>query len=172
MTCCDVFEHMPAPLRAAALGEMRRVLADGGRLVVTTPHQGLLSLLDPENVRHYFPRVHKLVFSLVKGREKYRLRYGGQRFGNFSPGATQHVHFSERELSDELTAAGFQVEEVRYFTLVYPLVKTVLWFAESLAGRVWGADRVRALCWRIYTWDSDFEAGKLAGCIGIRARKA
>jgi hypothetical protein len=151
---------------------MRRVLADDGALIVTTPHKGLLSAADPENAKYYFPRTHKLVFSLFKGRDKYRTRYGGQRFGNFSSGARRHVHFSTGELSDTLTAAGFRVEEVRYYTLIYPLIRTLLWLAEGLAGRVWGADRVRDLCWTVYTWDADLEPGKLASSIGIRARKS
>jgi ubiquinone/menaquinone biosynthesis C-methylase UbiE len=171
VTCCDVLEHMPPASRAAALREMRRVLSDGGALVVTTPHKGLLSAADPENVKYYFPRAHRLAFSLLKGRDKYQTRYGGERFGNFSSGARRHLHFSTEELSGMLTEAGFRVEEVRYYTLAYPFVKTLLWFAESLAGRVRGARRVRALCWRMYLWDADLEPGKLAGSIGIRATK-
>jgi ubiquinone/menaquinone biosynthesis C-methylase UbiE len=171
VTCCDVLEHMPPGLRAAALREIRRVLADTGALIVTTPHKGLLSAIDPENAKYYFPRTHKLVFSLFKGKEEYRLRYGGRRFGNFSSGAMRHVHFSGRELSEMLTATGFEVDEVQYFTLIYPLVKIVLWFAESLVERVWGADRLTALLWKVYVWDADVEPGKLACSIGIRARK-
>lgn len=172
VTCCDVLEHMPPASRVPALREMRRVLADDGALVVTTPHKGLLSAVDPQNAKYYFPRTHKLVFSLFKGRDKYQRRYGGQRFDNLPRSARQHAHFSARELSEMLTAAGFRVEEVRYYTLIYPLVKTLLWFAESVAGRVWGADRLTALCWKVYVWDADLEPGKLAGFIGIRARKS
>jgi ubiquinone/menaquinone biosynthesis C-methylase UbiE len=171
VTCCDVLEHMPEPLRLAALEEMRRVLADDGALIVTTPHKGIFSALDPENAKYYFPRAHRLIFTALKGKEKYRLRYGGERFGNFSAGAMRHVHFSAAELSEILHASGFEVDEVRYFTLIYPFIKTLLWFAESLAGRVWGADRLTALCWKVYIWDADLEPGRLAGSIGIRAVK-
>lgn len=171
VTCCDVLEHMPAASRLATLREIRRVLADDGVLVVTTPHKGLLSGADPENAKYYFPRAHKLVFSLFNGRDEYEQRYGGQRFGNFSSGARRHVHFSERELSETLSEAGFRTEQVRYFTLIYPLARTALWFAEALAGRAWGSEHLRRLCWAIYVWDADLEPGRLAGSIGIRARK-
>ena len=67
--------------------------------------------------------------------------------------------------------AGFRTEQVRYFTLIYPLARTALWFAEALAGRAWGSEHLRRLCWAIYVWDADLEPGRLAGSIGIRARK-
>jgi ubiquinone/menaquinone biosynthesis C-methylase UbiE len=172
VTCCDVLEHMPPQLRISALTEMRRVLADDGSLIVTTPHRGLFSLLDPENVKYHFPRAHRLIFTLLKGREEYGRRFAGERFGNFSRGAARHVHFSAEELRETLAEAGFTVEEVRYFTLVYPFAKTLLWFAESAAGRVPGARRLTAIAWRIYIWDADLEPGPLAGSIGLRASKA
>lgn len=70
VSCCDVLEHMPAPVRLAVLGELRRVLADDGTLIVTTPHKGLLSAADPENAKFHFPRIHKRLYVLAKGREK------------------------------------------------------------------------------------------------------
>jgi ubiquinone/menaquinone biosynthesis C-methylase UbiE len=172
LTCCDVLEHMPAQLRIAALREMRRVLSDDGKLIVTVPHKGLLSWLDPENIKFRFSRLHRLVFTLVKGREIYRKRYGGQRFGNFSAGAMRHVHFSQAALAATLATAGFRVEEVRYFRLVYPLAKAALWLCESAARRVRGLDRLTQLCWKVYVWDSDLEPGRAASSIGVRAGKA
>ena len=169
ITCCDVLEHMPAALRLASLKEMHRVLSDDGALIVTTPHKGIFAWLDPENAKYYFPRLHRLVFTAIKGREKYRQRFGGERFGNFSAGAMRHLHFSASELSEMLEPAGFQVQEVRYFTLIYPFIKTLLWFAESLVGRVPGARRLTAWCWKVYIWDADLEPGRLAGSIGLRA---
>ena len=172
VTCLDVLEHMPPASRVTALRELRRVLADDGALIVTTPHKGLLSFIDPENVRYYLPRTHKLVYTLLRGRDAYQSVYGGERFGNFSSGARRHDHFSRRELSELLTSAGFRVEAVRFFSLIHPLVKVPLWFTEALGGRVWGADRLTALLVKIYVWDAHLEPGRLAFSIGIRARKS
>jgi ubiquinone/menaquinone biosynthesis C-methylase UbiE len=170
ITCCDVIEHMPPTLRHAALREMRRVLADDGALIVTVPHKGLLSVADPENAKFYFPRLHRLLYRLMKGSEKYQRRYGGERFGNFSAGAERHLHFSRRELAQILDDAGFEVEEVRYYTLIYPLARTLLWLAEGVRGRMLGSERLLKLCWALYNWDADVEPGPLACAIAIRAR--
>jgi hypothetical protein len=161
---------MTPAARLAALSEMRRVLSDDGAIVITTPHKGLLSPLDPENAKYHFPRAHRLVYKLVKGARKYEMRYGGERFGNFSAGTRRHAHFSTRELSTVLAQAGFEVEEARYFTLIYPIVRVALWLAESLAPHMRGLDRVSDLLWKLYRWDADLEPGRLAFCVGIRAR--
>jgi ubiquinone/menaquinone biosynthesis C-methylase UbiE len=170
--CCEVLEHMSEASRAVALAEMRRILRDDGVLIVTTPHKGLFSAADPENAKFHFPRIHKYVYYLTKGREKYMRRYEGERFGNFSAGAERHAHFSRRELGEIVGRAGFRVDEVRYFTLIYPFIRASLWMAESMSGRIWGANRLTALFWRVYTWDADLEPGRLACSIAIRARKA
>lgn len=172
ITCCEVLEHMPPATREAALREMHRVLADDGVLILTVPHKSLLSAADPENAKVNFPRSHKYVYTLAKGRDRYELTYGGKRFGNFSAGARRHVHFSARELAHLLSVAGFQAEEVRYFRPIYPLVRTLLWLTESLEGRVWGMSRAKAWCWSIYTWDADYEPRRRLACsIAIRARR-
>ncbi len=173
VTCCDVLEHMPPDLRVAALLEMRRVLADDGALIVTTPHKGLLSFADPENFKFHFPKLHRYLFTFFKGRQKYMERYGGgERYGNFSAGAERHVHFSTAELSQILETTGFRVERVRYFTLIYPFIRMVLWMTESLAKRVAALEPLSTLCWHVYRWDSDVEPGKLACSIAIRATRA
>ena len=134
VTCCDVIEHMPPTLRSEVLSEMRRVLADDGALIVTVPHKGLLSIADPENAKFHFPRAHKLLYTRLKGSQKYELRYGGERFGNFSSGAERHQHFSRQELTQILRDAGFEVQEVHYYTLIYPVARMALWLTEGLRG--------------------------------------
>jgi ubiquinone/menaquinone biosynthesis C-methylase UbiE len=172
VTCCDVLEHMPEPLRLRSLEEMRRVLSDDGVLVITTPHRGLFSFADTENAKFRFPRLHKLIFTAVKGRAKYQERYGGDRYGNFSEDAERHVHFSAAELSRTIEAAGFRIQEVRYFTLIAPLLAPVLWLIETLARRRSAFNPLRALCWKIYVWDADLEPGRLGNSVAIRATPA
>ncbi len=172
VSCCDVLEHMSGELRISVLKELHRVLADGGALVVTTPHKGLFSSADPENAKHRFPRIHRFVYTRAKGVEKYRERYEGERYGNYSSGASRHVHFSTRALTQTLQAAGFEVQETSYFGLMSPVIHPLLWLAESLAGRVPSARPLKQLFWKMYIWDTDLNPGRLASGIAVRASKA
>jgi ubiquinone/menaquinone biosynthesis C-methylase UbiE len=180
VTCCDVIEHMGEDVRRSALKEMLRVLADDGILVVTTPHKGLFAFADPENFKFHVPRLHRLVYQTLHGRERYERRYGGKRFGNYSGGDERHRHFSTAELSDILRDAGFEIEAVRYYTLIYPFARTVLWLTQGAKKRLpassralqnW-SDRLLLLCWRLYMWDADLECGRASCSIAVRARKA
>lgn len=180
VTCCDVLEHMSEDVRRTALAEMHRVLSDDGTLIVTTPHKGLLSFADPENFKFHVPRLHRIAFSALKGRERYERIYGGMQFGNYSgEGAQRHRHFSTDELARILREAGFQVETVRYYTLIHPFARTALWTAQGLRHRLASSSRFadRACtalvrwCWRLYRWDADLECGRISGSIAVRASK-
>jgi ubiquinone/menaquinone biosynthesis C-methylase UbiE len=179
VTCCDVLEHMSEDVRRTALKEIHRVLADGGVLIVTTPHRGLLSFADPENFKFYVPRLHRTVYRALKGGEVYERRYGVQP-GNYSGGGVQrHRHFSAGELTQILGESGFQVEAVRYFTLIYPAARIALWTAQGVQHRLAPLSRsLDRICgrlvrwlWRVYTWDSDLECGRASDSIAVRARK-
>jgi SAM-dependent methyltransferase len=172
VTCCDVLEHIGEGIRGAALAEINRVLADDGALILTTPHRGLFSLADPENLKFHAPRLHRLVYKAFKSRELYERNYGGERLGNYSGGAERHRHFSAGELRAILGEAGFEIEQIRYFTLLYPFLRAALWSAEGLRRRTALAKPLLALCWRLYIWDADLECGRAACSIAVRARKA
>ena len=53
VTCAEVIEHVEDA--AALLQEIRRVLKQGGRIVLSTPIRMAESPLDLEHVREYFP---------------------------------------------------------------------------------------------------------------------
>ena len=72
----EVLEHVADEGRM--LGELARVLRPGGRLVLTTPHKGLLTWLDPANFKFVLPRAHRLIHTGVLGDRAY---YDG-RFGD------------------------------------------------------------------------------------------
>jgi SAM-dependent methyltransferase len=171
VTCCDVLEHMGEGIRGAALAEINRVLADDGVLILTTPHKGLFAFADPENFKFHAPRLHRLVYKACKSRELYERNYGGEQLGNYSGGGERHRHFSAGELRAILGAAGFEIERIRYFTLLYPFLRAALWSAEGLRRRTALAKPLLALCWRLYIWDSDLECGRAACSIAVRARK-
>jgi SAM-dependent methyltransferase len=117
----DVLEHMGPESRRASLAEIRRLLGPAGRLVVTVPYRGRLSWTDVENVRFRWPRTHRLVFSLVRGRSSYTGRYESFAHPNFSSDAQEHHHFTRRELCAVLRAAEFEVHQHVPFGLLYPV---------------------------------------------------
>lgn len=147
----DVIEHMGPSSRPAALTEMRRILKPGGRLIVTVPHRGALHWTDVENVRLRFPRLHRVVFTLVRGHRLYVERYGSNRLANFSSDATEHHHFELAELDGILGAAGFTTVEHRFFGVAYLapwLLSIALEPARRLTGRrLSGLERVAATCY-------------------------
>jgi SAM-dependent methyltransferase len=59
VTCMDVVEHLPEPVRAPMFGEVRRVLKPGGRFVLQTPHARTFQALDAQNLRHRFPALYR-----------------------------------------------------------------------------------------------------------------
>ncbi len=101
VTCLDYLEHIDND--DACLRECRRVLKDGGELVVVTPHAGRLFLL------------HRLRAVLGMKLEFY----GHKREG-----------YSQKELVGKLEAAGFEVVRTRtYSKFASELIELVLNFA-------------------------------------------
>lgn len=77
-TILEVIEHVPR--ERPVLAELARVLRPGGRLLLTTPHRGLLTFLDPGNVKFFAPALHKLVhYHLLRNRRYYDEQFGGAR---------------------------------------------------------------------------------------------
>ena len=110
------------PLRtlatSEALGEMRRVLRPGGRLIITVPHAGWFAWLDSNNIRFRLPGFYQRVV----GR--------GLRDGVYDAigrSVEWHHHFTLSELLD-LAGNGWSSVAVRYGGLVvYPLVDWLSW---------------------------------------------
>lgn len=100
LTCIEVLEHIPDESRKQALGEMRRVLRRGGRLILRVPHKGMFAFLDSNNLRF---RVPKLYGALLKQ---------GRRDAGYPRGSEDvvwHHHFSKEELHD-LLGDGWELE--------------------------------------------------------------
>ncbi|MDE3196841.1 MAG: class I SAM-dependent methyltransferase, partial [Acidobacteriota bacterium] len=74
----EVIEHVSN--ERATLTELTRVLKPGGRLILTTPHKGLLTFLDPGNAKFVAPKVHRLIHRyILRNPEYYSARFGGER---------------------------------------------------------------------------------------------
>jgi SAM-dependent methyltransferase len=134
----DVLEHMGNRSRSVALAEIRRVLAPGGLLIVTVPHRGLLHWTDAENVRFRFPRLHRVVFSFVRGTRLLHERYGADGPNNFSSDAMGHHHYSDVELIEALRSAGLKVQRRLFFGTFYVLpwsLSMLLEFLRRTTGR-------------------------------------
>ena len=74
----EVIEHVRD--ERAVLSELARVLAPGGRLLLTTPHKGLLTFLDPGNFKFVMPRLHRFIHcAVLRRRDYYERRFGDAR---------------------------------------------------------------------------------------------
>lgn len=171
---CDVLEHLGDGLETAVLGELARVLAPDGILIVTVPHRGALAWADPENFKFRWPALHRQVYSWLHGRQSYASRYGGGdgRFGNFSPGATWHRHYSVAELEELLAKHGFRIEESRHHGLLSPIIFTGLSMTEKVLRRMgWPTRRLTAPLWYLWRADAKLRPGSLSYDVAVRAVK-
>jgi SAM-dependent methyltransferase len=74
----EVIEHVPK--ERPVLRDLARVLKPGGRLLLTTPHRGLLTFLDVGNVKFFVPGFHKFVhYHLLRNRAYYDNQFGSER---------------------------------------------------------------------------------------------
>jgi len=92
--CLEVLEHIPSELRQAVIKEMVRTLKPGGQLILSVPHKGLFSFLDPANLRISFSGCFKILSRLVGGAG----REAG--FENQKHGIVWHKHFTMKELNN------------------------------------------------------------------------
>ena len=107
IVCTDVLEHVPDEV--AALNELFRVLKSDGTFILTTPHKGLFTLLDPYNYGYYlrknFSWLYKVLYKILTGRTATKTEPG-----------YKHRHYTKQELIDLLDASAFkghyQIEKV------------------------------------------------------------
>lgn len=156
--CTEVLEHTRDD--RSTLREIHRVTKKGGYLILSTPHRGLFTGLDPDNVTNR-------AFDTVR-RLKIPKPGGGKFYEKFSYNI--HRHYSETQLR-ALLGGGWQVEQ-KYFggLLAYPLLYGVENLIDAFSSQrsYWNDYKVLRT---LRAWDFDLRFGKLSYNIALKCRR-
>jgi len=150
----EVLEHVGEENKAPVVDEALRVLKDGGRLILTVPHQGLLAFLDPLDYKRRLPRLYRA----------YRRLYGGQPQTREAIG---HKHLSLAEVR-ALLGTRVRYERVLLSGWLSPLIELVETACRLLPGTGWLLRRIGEL----KSWESGVPAPRaLASSLRLVAVK-
>jgi SAM-dependent methyltransferase len=150
----DVVEHTANP--AAMIAEAHRVLRPGGCLVLSVPHQGLLSGIDPLNVYPALQRCWQSWPPLEPADET---------------ASGRHRHFTIDEIRallssgftvDRVARTGLGISELLHLALLLVFKALFRWRSAYLAAR--------ALHFTVYLVDDLLPAGPLGYHLTLRAR--
>jgi SAM-dependent methyltransferase len=148
VTCLEVIEHLEAERRADAFHEMRRVTRPGGRLIVSTPHNGWFSWLDANNARFRSPALYRRLIGAGVKDASYRRE---------KRPIVWHEHFRPEQLIALASPGWRPTALIRGGLVVAPLVDWLRWpFYRT--GR--GTHRLSLLLERLAAWDTSHDYGR------------
>jgi len=111
VTMFEVLEHVHD--QRYVLTEIRRVLKDGGLLIMSVPQKHVFSFLDYGNWKYIFPKVHRYWYTKRHSASEYHYRYVDNPnglIGDVDKEKAWHQHFETGEFSDLLKSCGFEIK--------------------------------------------------------------
>ena len=125
VTCLEVMEHVGC--EKALVRELARVLKPNGVLILSTPHLGTLTLLDPGNFKFRFPWLVKFYYhALLRDPNTYQRRFIDAENGmigdvSVQVGAMEHKHYTLARMT-ALLEPQFKIERVVTYGLLTPVI--------------------------------------------------
>ena len=164
----DVLEHVAD--EQMALNEMCRVLRPGGSFIITTPHPGLFTFMDPDNLVYHLrtklPGVYRWLFRIKYGRYPEKVKPGY---------AELHRHYSLKDFGRLLDRSDFKgrhdIDRVFRGGLLVGVLGAAVYEVLSLTvGLRWARRLIKPMHWLA---DRDYFVpyGILSYNIAIRIRK-
>lgn len=172
ITINDVLEHTNDKIKT--LNEMYRILKPNGTIIISTPHKGLFSFLDPYNYGYYFrkylPHLYKSVFQTVRKIKE------GKAPAEMNPVHLQkHEHYSLKDMKQMLSRSDFgkayEINKVFRSGLLFEVFAMNL---EVFLGIIFGK-RITRLLTKPFVWLGQADYWIHYGCaaynIAIRVKK-
>lgn len=125
ITLLEVLEHVGDEKKM--IKELHRVIKPDGLLVLSVPNKGIVSFLDKSNLKFRFPILHKLLYILFYGKEKYFQNFSGNKkmFGDITISRNMyHHHYGLNDLK-KIFRGRFEILEVRYHSLFAPILHLI-----------------------------------------------
>ncbi len=119
VTALEVLEHVFE--KNKFLREIHRVLKKNGTLIISVPHKGPTSFIDWGNIKYFFPKFHKFLIILIKGKMYFQKKYTSGLFGDMDPRLKIHQHFTVNEIK-KLLNGMFRIEMVTRYGFFVPLL--------------------------------------------------
>ena len=155
VTSLDVLEHVAD--REALVAEVARVLRPGGVWIVSTPYQGAVRWLSPENMARDYPRLFRALDRVLPARFWVR---------SHNAGGARHKHFSCGDL-EALAGESFRKERIsRRGSFIYALAYLGLCFPPPWFGRCW-----TSACFALMALDYQIPYGRFAYNVIVQFRR-